>query len=105
MTYHGTDLMGETIETPSVDRMRELLEELTRADGEHPDVSLEHESGWCLSVFASGLVVWENVEGDGPPRHMDRVSRDKVLELWLHLSRGEIEVIEYEPWRPGYKTG
>ena len=34
-------------------------------DDEHPNVSIEHESGWGLSAFQSGLLVWENVEDDG----------------------------------------
>jgi hypothetical protein len=91
---------------PSEARMRELLAELDQDDPEHPDVSLSHESGWSLSVFQSGLVVWEYVEEAGEeriePRHQLGVSTEKALDLWLKLSRAELDAIEQEPWRLGY---
>jgi len=59
-----------------------------------------HDTGWTLSVFESGLVIWDNLDC-GEPRHQVGISRQKALELWLKLLRGEIEAIEQEPWRPG----
>jgi hypothetical protein len=82
--------------------MRELLAELDRRDPEHPDTWLTHESGWTLTAFESGLLVWENPELPGAPRHQVGVSRDKALNLWLNLSRREIAAIEQEPWCPGH---
>ena len=85
MTCHVNTRWGGSEPNPSVDRMREVLAELDAEDDEHPDVSLSHESEWCLSVFRSGLLVWENLE-EGDPKHMRRVSRDRVLELWMKLA-------------------
>jgi hypothetical protein len=87
---------------PSVERMREVLAELDAEDEEHGSVSLTHESEWCLGAYPGGLLVWENLEGD-EPRHMNNVSRERMLELWIKLSRGELADIEREPWRPGYE--
>jgi hypothetical protein len=80
-------------------------------DFEHPDVSLKHETEWCLSAFLSGLLIWENVgdvseDADPIPegelvRHMKGVSRQKVLELWLKLAAGDIPAVDAEPWLPG----
>jgi hypothetical protein len=81
--------------------MLTTLCELDVHDEEHPDVALTHESEWCLSAFEGGLLVWENLER-GEPRHMRDVPRDKVLRLWLALSRGDLSAIEKEPWLPGY---
>jgi hypothetical protein len=81
--------------------MREILSQLEEHDPEHPDTWLTHESGWTLSVFESGLVIWQNLERAAGPRHQVAVSRDKALSMWLKLSRGEIAQIEQEPWRPG----
>jgi hypothetical protein len=46
-------------------------------DDEHPDIAVSHESGWTLSAFPSGLLVWENVYADdeddsspAAPRHL-----------------------------------
>jgi hypothetical protein len=81
--------------------------DIETGDFEHPDVSPKHETEWSLSVFLSGLLIWENV-GDGseddevePARHMKGVSRQKVLELWLKLAAGDIASVESEPWLPG----
>src|SRR5262245_36058483 len=48
---------------PPVERLREILQELDikTEDFEHSDVSLKHETEWCLSAFPSGLLIWENV--------------------------------------------
>ena len=81
--------------------MREILAELEKSDPEHPDTRLTHESGWTLSVYESGLVVLQNMESEDAPRHQVGVSREKALELWLKLSRGEMLAVQQEPWRPG----
>src|SRR4051812_48452962 len=49
--------------TPSPGEIAVLLAELDGPeDDEHPDVWIDHESGWGLSSFSSGLPVWENSE-------------------------------------------
>ena len=72
-------------------------------DDEHPDVAIEHESGWGLSAFQTGLLVWEDVEDGGEPRHMKDVSRARVRELFRRVADGDLESIEAEPWLPGYR--
>jgi hypothetical protein len=101
MSFHVNRRWGESDDNPSVQQMREALAELDVEDIEHPDVALIHESAWCLGAYPSGLLIWENLES-GEPRHMRGVSRERVLELWQKLSRGELAAIEAEPWKPGY---
>lgn len=101
MSYSLNTHWGSSESMPSIGRMREVLAELDVDDDEHPDASLTHESDWTLSAFPDGLVIWENAEVD-VARHMLHVSRVKALELWTKLSQGQIEVIEQEPWLPGY---
>ncbi len=102
MSYHVNRRWGDADDNPSIEQMREALAELDIEDIEHPDVALIHESGWCLSAYPSGLLIWENLAGDpGKPRHMRGVSRERVLELWQRLSRGELSTIESELWRAG----
>jgi hypothetical protein len=81
-----------------------VLDELDEPfDPEHPDVSLVHESQWGLSAFPSGVVIFENVADDAiAPRHLRDVPRDKLRRLWDALAHGDIELIEAEPWLPGY---
>ena len=88
------------VDDEEIDR---ILDELDGpVDEEHPNVSISHESGWGLSAFQSGAVVWENVEGDDEPRHMSAVPRDRVRELFRRLAVGDIDAVEAEPWLPGY---
>jgi len=101
MTYHVVTRWGDSEDAPNERRMREILSEIEKPDAEHPDAWLTHENGWSLAVYESGLVTWENVESSGEPRHQVGVSKKNALELWLKLSRGEVEAIEQEPWSRG----
>ena len=100
MAFHVSSRWGGHESEPSVDRMRAILAELDTNDDEHPDVALTHESEWCLSAFPSGLLIWENLE-QGEPRHMNGISRERVLALWIKLAHGQLDAIEAESWLPG----
>ena len=96
--------MGESIREPSDDVIDAVIAELDGPmDDEHPDVSLTHQSEWCLSAFSDGLLVWENVEDSGPPRHMTAVPRSEVRRLWAVLAQGNLDEIERQAWAPGYR--
>ena len=80
-----------------------LVAELDEADDpEHPDVALSDDSGWTLSAFPGGLVVWELVEGDGQPCHLTAVTRDELVALFSALTSGDRAIIEQAEWTPGY---
>jgi len=101
--YHSTDTDGISEVKPDPNRMREILSQLDEPgveDADHPDVSLVHDpSGWCISVYPSGIVTFENLDqDDGRPRYMTEVSRKQALELWLELSSGDIEKLNKRPW-------
>src|SRR6478752_6624545 len=99
MSYHVNRRWGDSDDDPTVARMREALAELDVEDDEHPDVALIHESGWCLGAYPSGLLIWEHLGHDNVgPGHMRGISRERVLELWQELARGEITAIDREPW-------
>lgn len=94
------DVFGETIDEPDPETMRRVLDSLAYADDEHPDVSLSHESGWCLSVFRGGLLVRENTEdGSIASGRLDQVDRVDVLRLLELLAAGDIASIEALPWQ------
>ena len=102
MTYSVNHLMGNSDSEFPLESLSDLYSELSKADKEHTDVSLTHESEWCLSVFASGLVIWENVAGEGEPKHMKAVTKEKTIKLWSLLAGGLISEIEKENWLLGY---
>jgi len=88
---------------PDAKTMRAILAQLDEAaaeEAEHPDVSLVHDpSAWSLSVFPSGTVTFENLDDeDEAPLYMTGVSRKDALQMWLELSRGEIEGLRNRAW-------
>ena len=102
MSYWINHLMGDSEVTPSLDNIESLYDELANADQEHTDVSLIHESEWCLSAYSCGALVWENVADEGEPKHIKNAKKQKVISLWKLLAQGKIKEIDNENWLPGY---
>ena len=101
MGFHVTHRSGTEEGDPPWSSFPDLLAEVRRRenDDERAGVSLTHASGWRLSVFPSGLVVWENVR-HGEPRQLPGLPDDRLFALWRLLAEGRIEAIEREPWLP-----
>lgn len=94
--------MGETLSNPEPDAWKPIIDQVDSYDDpEHPDVSLTHESEWCLLVFAGGHLVWEDLE-QGEPRHLVGVDRHRIESLWHALASGDLLTVEQEDWQPGY---
>ena len=51
----GVPTSHYVVDDDAIDRLIGELDDMD--DDEHADVSVEHESGWVLSAFQSGLVV------------------------------------------------
>ncbi len=81
MAFHITHRLG-AMTRPAAIGLSSLLNELKEhpEDQEHCSVSVTHESEWCLAAYGGGYVTWENLE-DGPPRHMDGVTDEKLIGL------------------------
>lgn len=101
MSYSICHRLGGMESEPPLSDLPALYDELDSDDTEHTDVSLTHESEWCLSASRDGTLIWENL-GAGSPRHMTSVSRERTLALWARLAQGDLAAIEREPWRDGY---
>lgn len=85
VSYYMNTVMGESITAPDEATIREILAGSEKADDEHPDVALAHESGWSLSVFADKTLLWENIEGyDNPPREKTLDSWQAVVDVLLN---------------------
>jgi hypothetical protein len=81
-----------------------LLDELEERldDEEHTSISVIHESEWGLSCYRDGYVTYEHVEGDGEPRNMRGLSRNRLIALMGTLAGGDLAALENEPWQAGY---
>ncbi len=103
MAFTIAHLDGSMEQQAPLGSIAALLAELDQADGEHTDVAVSHESGWTLSAFADGRLVWENVEGDEEPAHLENVPRDEAVRLGTLVATGDLEQVAAEPWRAGYR--
>ncbi|MFF0078102.1 hypothetical protein [Streptomyces sp. NPDC005494] len=100
MSYFMYDVMGGTVDEPDSATMRRVLDGLAQADDEHPDVSLTHESGWCLSAFDDALLVWENPDEDSvTPGTMRDIAHEEVFRLFGLLAAGDIASVEALSWQ------
>ena len=101
--YHTTDMDGISELNPTTARMEALIQQLDMAgldESDHPDLALVHDaSGWTLTLYPSGVVTFENFDDDdNQPRYMTGIKRDKSLQLWKTLARGNIEGLIELPW-------
>lgn len=64
---------------------------------------INDDNGWSISAHRDGRVVFEHLGGEGGSHHMIPVSKEKVIQLWVDLIAWNIDAIESEPWRDGYK--
>jgi hypothetical protein len=91
---------GDEIDDPTVDELRRCVEERDPKDDEHGDLSFSTDEG-AITSFGSGRLVFFRPP-DGSPRHLLKVSAQRLLALWQALGEGNLELIEQEPWQPGH---
>jgi hypothetical protein len=97
---HRSGAMSEYRTESDLDALLAELDEA--ADPEHPDVAVSVESGWTISAFPSGLVVWENPEDESEPRHRRELSRQDTRKLLLMLASNMVDEIERIEWLDGH---
>ncbi|MEJ2229499.1 MAG: hypothetical protein P8Y67_15070 [Alphaproteobacteria bacterium] len=103
MAYFAHDRFGNMIPWPTTAQLEQLLASLDwGGKHEHPDVSVTHETGWCVSVFQNGVTVLENVQTNEGPWHILGATSDYILSLWHLLAEGNIDTVRSGDWQPGY---
>jgi hypothetical protein len=92
------------VDDPTPADVLDLLAELDGPeDPEHPDIWIEHASGWSLSAFSSGLLIWENAEESAEgPRHMREAPRELIRELFCAVAADDVGIVSSQAWSPGY---
>ena len=94
MSFTITHRIGSMDTDPSGSWLESLLAELTWMDEEHPDVAVAHESGWSLSAFPSGLVLWQNLDDESLGVRRGRFSPDALHDAFEAVSRGHLDAVE-----------
>src|SRR5512132_3122996 len=100
MGYQVQTRWGSSESDPPESRLRQILDELSTADPEHPETWLTHESGWTLSVDERGELLL--LSPDESAQHMLGSTRDQALAYWLMLAAGKIDDLRALPWKFGY---
>lgn len=80
--------------------MRRFLNAVDRSDEEHGAAWLSTDADYTLE-WSDAVLVFSGPGFDPPSRHMHNVPRDRALELWIALVRGEVAAVERCEWRPG----
>jgi hypothetical protein len=103
MAFHVTHRYGAMERNPSLESFLPLLAELEDRleDTEYSDISVTHESEWCISVSRDGRITLEHLV-DGGECHLDHVPRQEILVLLRKLAQGDIDGVKAEAWLPGY---
>lgn len=102
---HRSGAMESGVSFEALDELlSELLGELDYKDDEHPDVAVAHESGWGLSAFRSGRLIYENVEDLAQEARQIVVDRRVMRDLFRSLAAGDLERLEAQDWLP-YQWG
>lgn len=102
MTFSTRHRLGDCETNPPLKTLDALYDELLEdEDAENGDVSVEHEeSEICLVAHRSGLLVREDFASERT-RHMKKAPRERVVELWKALAKGDLERVNREPWMDG----
>jgi len=78
--------------------MRSFLDGLDPGDEEHGAAWVADDKGNSLEYEVSGNLCL--ARGD-TTRHLSDVPKERVVELWLCLANGRIDMLEREAWEPG----
>lgn len=100
MKYRIQNGLGKSIESPSSEQMKKFLFDVDAND-------VEHGAAWMTTSDAETTLEWNGDGrlvlwvGEGDPRHLSSISRERALELWLVLASGGVAEIERQPWIAG----
>src|SRR5438552_2700136 len=95
------DASGET--DPPIESLSDLYDELYTSGVFDGNVAVIHDnSGWCMSAYRDGRLVFGSLRDRTSERHMIPVPKERVLELWKRLIAGDIDGLLSEPWKLGY---
>lgn len=101
MPCYVANALGDSEEEPSHARMLEFLESIDPLDLEHGAAWLTDNTENSLEFNGDGTLVFSRQ--DGVPRHIAGVSKQRALELWVLLARGDLDDLEKQPWQPGLR--
>ncbi|MFI5806286.1 hypothetical protein [Streptomyces sp. NPDC051561] len=101
MTYFMYDVHGDAVDEPDAATVRTLVVDgLADPEVANPEVSLTQESGWSLTAFAGGLLLWENVEDEAAEAlTLDEIDKEEAARLFALLAAGEVEEIAALKWQ------
>lgn len=99
MDFYVSNGMGDSLDNPTEERMREFLAAIDETDEEHGAAWLSLAAGPSLEWNGDGRLVY--TRKDDSTVSLRNVTRERALELWLMLVRGDFATLDAEPWTQG----
>ena len=101
MSYIAITLDSDILEYPP-EKFPELINEVKKSYNPEDYVSIKHESGWIMSLYSDGYLVFEDPEKKlGTSRYLSQPTDEKVLELWQLLALGHFKELDRISWLDG----
>lgn len=92
---------GGSEQSPSPNRLRELIAELDVRDEEHPDTWMIHdESGWSVRLDEDRFAYLENPECE-TIKPLSDVTAETALALWASFAAGGPDAVTEFKWKQG----
>lgn len=99
MGHYVANGMGDSLDNPSRDEMREFLDAIDVDDEEHGAAWISDDSGRSLEWNGNGVLV--RSRDSQPSEHIAGVSKAEALELWVMFVEARFDEIDAVAWRPG----
>jgi hypothetical protein len=100
VSFYVANGRGDHLDDPSQEAMRRFLEAVDTTDDEHGAAWLSTDAEYTLE-WSAAVLVFSGPGFDPPSRHMRKVPRERALELWFALARGDVAAVERCDWHPG----
>jgi hypothetical protein len=98
--FYVANGLGDHLDDPSEEAMRRFLDAIDTSDEEHGAAWLSTDADYTLE-WSDAVLVVSGPGFDPPSRHMRKVPRERALELWIALARGDVAAVERCGWRLG----
>ncbi len=100
MSFYVANGLGDYIDNPTVEEMRDFLAQVDVTDEEHGAAWLSVASGHTLE-WSDAVLVFTVPGSDPTSQHIRKVSRERALSLWVALATGDVAAVERSEWQPG----
>jgi hypothetical protein len=101
MGFRIANGVGDSIDAPTREQMRHMLDSLDPTDEEHGAAWLARDDEYSIEWNVDGRLVLEAPGADRSQHLPGGASRAQALDLWCALAQGDLAHVLAQPWQPG----